>query len=218
MPVEDFTGYTEVDPNSHIGLVGTNHIDFAAYMNEDAYLYKDKDVDHFGTSWEHKIDVKLVSAASLALGYVWALANLVDDFNGIDTAGGSELAVRLYYSGTTKRLYLTELYLGTIYDSTPYSSVVYDTPYYLLIKRDGTALTCKIYDTAANRDLKGSTGLLATLSLTLHDGGSPLSYRYVYASQTTNTATAKILDCDVENLDLQEGAPPPSAGLLVQVM
>jgi hypothetical protein len=203
MPLEDFTTYTDVDPNNHIGLVGTNHIDFVAYMNEDAYLYKDKDVDHFGTSWEHKIDVKLVSATSQAQAYVWALANLVDDFQGIVTASGNELAVRLYYSGTTKRLILTELYLGTIYDSIPYI-MAYDTPYYLLIKRDGTALTCKIYDTAAHRDLKGSTGLLATPSLTLHDGQP--NHRYIYASQTANTGNTYHLDCDIENLDLQEEA------------
>ena len=196
MPLEDFTTYTEVDPNNHIGLVGTNHIDFVAYMNEDAYLYKDKDVDHFGTSWEHKIDVKLVSATSQAQAYVWALANLVDDFQGIVTASGNELAVRLYYSGTTKRLLLVELYLGTIYDSIPYI-MAYNTPYYLTIKRDGTAFTCKIYSDSER------TNLLATLILTLHDQPS---FRYVYASQTANTGNTYHLDCDIENLDLQEEA------------
>jgi hypothetical protein len=196
MPLEDFTTYTEVDPNNHIGLVGTNHIDFVAYMNEDAYLYKDKDVDHFGTSWEHKIDVKLVSATSQAQAYVWALANLVDDFQGIVTASDNELAVRLYYSGTTKRLLLVELYLGTIYDSIPYI-MAYNTPYYLTIKRDGTAFTCKIYSDSER------TNLLATLSLTLHDQPS---FRYVYASQTANTGNTYHLDCDIENLDLQEEA------------
>lgn len=196
MPLEDFTTYTKVDPNFHIGLVGTNHVDFNAYRNEDAYLYKDKGVNHFSGDFEHKIDVKAVSS-STAYGnpQVWALANLVDDYVGIDVANGDELCVLIYASSATVfQLYLRELYVGTEYTSA-YYQVTAGTMYYLTIKRAGTALTCKVYSDSAR------TILLATLSLTLH---GTVSFRYVYASQTYNDGGAYIMDCDVENLDLQE--------------
>jgi len=195
MTLEDFTTYTEVDPNSHIGLVGTNHVDFKAYKNEDAYLYKDKGAGHF-TDFEHKIDVKLISADNTGQGFVWALANLVDDWKGIDDANGSALGVFLYGSVATYYLYLRELYLGTAYNDS--CSINLNTPYYLTIKRVGNAFTCKVYTDSAR------TNLYATLSLNLQ-AGQP-NHRYVYASQTLNSASTYTLDCDVENLDLQEAA------------
>lgn len=56
---EDFTDYTEVDPNEHIEKTA-NHVDFQCYRNEDAYLYKDKDIDHFN-DFEHKVQFRIIS-------------------------------------------------------------------------------------------------------------------------------------------------------------
>lgn len=193
--LEDFTTYTEIDPNSHI-TKNAAHIDFYAYGGEDAYVYKDAGVDHFGTSWEHKIDVKAIAGVAAIECQVWTLANLVDDIYGIQLAGGDALTVILYLTGATYYIYIKEYRAGNAY--TIGYGITVNTPYYLTLKRDGTAFTCKIYSNSAR------TTLLTTLSLTLH-AGQP-SHRYVYASQTNSYYTSgKRLDCDIDNLDLQEG-------------
>lgn len=194
MPYEDFTAYVEVDPNSHIGLVGTNHVDFKAYNNEDAYLYSDKGPDHFGTGWEHKIDVKYVSHSSYNTNAVWMLSNDIDDITGLSTAGKSAVYVNTRYSAA-ELMEICEMYLGSIYSSSSFTMTA-GTMYYLTVKRDGTAFTCKIYSDSAR------TNLLATLSLTLNDAQP--NHRYVFAANTNNNGQNRWGDFDIENLDLQE--------------
>jgi len=196
MAYEDFTTYTEVDPNSHIGLVGTSHVDFQAWMNEDAYLYKDKGVDHFGTSWEHKIDVKYVSQLTSHAAALWMLSNDIDDLYGLYSASKPAIFVYAFYTGSASVMAIREYYQGAMYESSQFTMTA-GTMYYLTVKRDGTALTCKIYSDSAR------TNLLATLSLTLQSGQP--SHRYVWVADTYNSAQARWGDFDIENLDLQEG-------------
>jgi len=196
MTYEDFTTYTEVDPNSHIGLVGTNHVDFQAWMNEDAYLYKDKGVDHFGTSWEHKIDVKYVSQLTSHAAALWMLSNDIDDLKALNLASKPAILVYAWWTGSISVMAIQEYYQGVAYGSSQFTMTA-GTMYYLTLNRNGTAFTCKIYSDSAR------TNLLATLSLTLH-GGQP-SHRYVWVADEYNNGQARWGDFDIENLDLQEG-------------
>jgi len=194
MRLEDFRTYIEFDDNSHISKTA-NHIDFFAYRNEDAYVYKDMGVDHFG-NFEHKIDVKAISATVSGQAHVWTLANLVDDFIGIEKADDNALTIFLVKGATYYSLYLRECYLGDVHAVFDFGIAVL-TWHYLTIKRYGTTLTCKRYSDSAR------TNLSKTLTLTLN-AGQP-SHRYIYASQTSNDSwDGPTLDCDVENLDLQE--------------
>lgn len=191
LTVEDFTTYTEVDQNSHLSKTAY-HVDFKAYYNEDCYLYKDKGANHFGSVWEHKIDVTAIDRSGNSLALCEGLANAIDDYKH----AGNEVGVYIYYSNgaASYRIYLFEYYSSTEYVQA--YSISAGTSYYLTIKKDGTALTCKIYSDSAR------TNLLTTLSLTLH---ADLSYQYVYAAQSSNTGSAYWLDVDIGNLDLQEG-------------
>ena len=197
---EDFTTYTEVDPNNHINKT-SNHVDFKDYRNEDAYLYKDKGAGHF-TDFEHKIDARINSHSGNSLAYFWMVSNDVDDVNGLRLAGKSFLAAVIGFYGTSYYIQLNEFYLGTEYDST-YSSVSAGTTYYCTIKKSGTAFTCKIYSDSAR------TNLITTLSLTLHENTSK---RYIFVCNTWNSGTAYYGDEDIENLDLQEAGDttPPT--------
>lgn len=194
MPVEDFTTYTEVDPNSHIGLVGTNHVDFVAYRNEDAYLYKDKGENHFG-DFTHDVDVLCDGRSGVnPISPVWALTNDVNDLKGIKDAGNTAIAVQFYRkSDGTLVLRLREIYNNANYNDD--YTVSYDTWYYLTIEKSGTSLTCKIYSDS-NR-----TNLLDTLSLTLH---GDWQFRYIFAAITNNTGSTDNFVLDIENLDLNE--------------
>ena len=207
MAIEDYTTYTEVDPNSHIGLVGTNHIDFNAYANEDAYCYKDKGAAHF-TDFEHKVDVRPISAsADYCYGCNWLLSNALDDYHGLRTAGQTCVVVRTgHWTVAYPQLYLSEYYGSTEYNAGPFNAA-YNTWYYLTIKKLGTALTCKIYSDSAR------TTLLNTLSLTLQ---ADHSFRYIFAANTQNEAVARNFDLDIENLDLQEApAVGPSRAYII---
>lgn len=194
MPIEDFTTYTEEDPNDHIGLVGTNHVDFTAYRNEDAYLYKDYGENHFG-DFTHDIDVYCDTRSGVnPIAGVWALTNDVDDLKGIKDAGGTAICVQFYRkSDGTLVLRLREIYDFTNYVDDYVAS--YDTWYYLVIEKNGTSLTCKIYSDSDR------TNLLDTLSLTLH---GDWQFQYVFSAITNNTGSTDYFIVDIENLDLNE--------------
>lgn len=194
MTLEDFTTYAKVDPNTHISE-SANHVDFDCYCNEDARLYKDYGVDHFG-DFEHKIDVNLVSTSgSYPRLQCYALTNDLDDLQGLTTAAKTFLVIFRYKSPSYNRLTLREVYEGDIYEDI-YPDCALNTWYYLTITKTGTALTCKIYSDSDRTDL------LDTLSLTLH---ADHKFRYLHVCQTYNLGQAYIGYGDIENLDLQEG-------------
>ena len=195
--VEDFTTFTEVDPNNHIALVGTNHIDWQDYRNESCYLYKDKGAGHFG-NFTHLLDYKRVSGQAYAVGYPWALTNDIGDFAGLNALSKTAIGVEVYNNGLNlQRVYLAELYGGTQYESA-YYQLAGNTTRYLKIVKSGTSLTCYIYSDADR------TSLLATINLTLH---GDWNFRYIFASETWNSGHTYHGDCDIENLDLQEAQP-----------
>ena len=192
---EDFTTYTEVDPNSHIAKTA-NHIDFQDYRNEDegAYLYKDKGADHF-TNFTHLLDFKPVLDYTTHLGSIWVLANDIDDVYGLRTGGKTAITVYIYNHGGSNYLGLQEEYAGSPYSSSEYA-VTTGTWYYLKIVKAGTQLTLYVYSDAAR------TNLLVTLGpLTLHGNWS---FRYIYAADSWNTNNAIYGEEYIDNLDLQE--------------
>ena len=79
MAIEDFTGYTEVDPLSHV-TVTASKIDFAGITrSEDTYVYDNKGVDFFGTTYEHQYDFILTDSTLTGTAQTWCLANTVNN-------------------------------------------------------------------------------------------------------------------------------------------
>jgi hypothetical protein len=195
---EDFTAYTKVDPNNHISTTAT-HIDFLGYRDESAYLYADKGINHFGTVWEHRICIRAIGNYFYGIAVCWALANLVGDLKGIKDAHGEELVVDLVRSADGNlyiRLY--EEWQGSEQERLYVAS--FDTAYYLIINRNGTALSCKIYGDSSRTDL------LSALSLTLNV--SQPSHRYIYASQTYNSGDGYVIYVGIDSLELLDTTPP----------
>jgi hypothetical protein len=195
---EDFMTYAAIDPNSHI-MRTTNHVDFRAFRDEDAYVYNDKGTDYFGSNWLVKIDVKLGNHFDNGWGNFFALANAIDDWEGILTSGAYELCAYAYYnthqSARSYQIGINEGYNGIdneIYDHYTAYNVQINTWYYCTIERSGLILSMKIYSDSAR------TNLLQTLTLTLHSGH--VSHRYVYAAQSVNRGDDYYMDIDIENL------------------
>lgn len=203
MTYEDFTTYTEVDPNLHLDKTAY-HVDHKGYTNEDCYLYKDYGVDHFG-DFTHLIDVKPVAKGATNYGNsIYTLSvDTVDDFYGLETANKTSIGMTVAnYATWPYYTKLFETYAGTLY-ATTHIKFAEGTWYYLKLVKSGTSLTLYVYsDAARTTQVAGSP-----LSLTLH---ADHKFRYLFACNTYNNATNTNKWCQVywDNLDLQEGAPP----------
>lgn len=204
--IENFTTYTEVDPVAYVSKT-TSRVT-AALMPRTAtvYVYSDKGVNHFSGDFEHLATVNTLSATGSLYGvnFCWSLANSVGDAKAIIDASGSMLAVVSTRVNGTIELHLREIDSGTSYDTYSTVATVFNTSYYLKIKRDesvGTygTLYCYIYSDV------GRLNLIDTLSLTLHT--SKKDFRYIYSTQSYNdgwNAGRGEWSGYLENLDLQE--------------
>lgn len=197
MALEDYTGYTETDPNSRFS-VATNTITVTGLSsNEDAYVYDDKGVDHFEETYNHTFDAQVTSASTTATLVPWSLANIVDDAWGIQ-GNASEDGHEVFFinnSGTLE-IRLREIDGASFYTDI-FSGFSLSTRYYFTVERVSGGsfgiVNCYIYSDSAR------TTLVDTLSLTLH---ADHKFRYVYAAQSFNIPVVASLSGDVQNLDI----------------
>lgn len=205
MAIENFTTYTEVDPNTRITVTATRVTGAPTLTRgESAYVYSDKGVGHFVGDFEHLVAIRCSAAVGEAAAtVVWALGNSIGDFYERMAAGnGLCIWFNLYYATDPSPAIILEESYGLSSYRDDYKYAGYNIWYYLRIRRTGSILTCEIYSDAAR------TVLIDTLSLVLHTVDS---YRYVYAISSVTDAWmgSSTLSADIENLDLQEVAPTP---------
>lgn len=210
MTIENFTTYTEVDPNSRITKTATRVTATNLTRNEDAYVYVDEGVDHFNSDFAHYITVQAQASAANGGLLFEALTNIIDDFNGIINAGGYALGLEYYHDYTTNehRLFLEEVFGGSTAGSSIYLMTL-NTTYYLRFFRNesvGTygTLYCLVYSDVAR------TNLLETLSVALH---VKTDFRYLFVIQSRNMSNPSDGASGYsENLDLLAGTTSaPSA-------
>lgn len=196
-PKEDFSIYTEEDPNGHITVVGTDHIDFEAHQSEDAWLRYDYGANYFGTYFKHTFDVQVVTdpvPEDGIMGSVWALTNDLDDIHGL--INGNKDFVSLYVwrdptdiiNGGGPCFVLREQD-GAGATTSISAELTEGTTYSVEIVRVGASLTAIIH--------VGST-LFATLSITLSGGNS---YRYLMPAITAHDGADSLLSSYSETND-----------------
>jgi len=204
-PLEDYTGYTEVDPESSFS-VAQNTITATNLGNDsNGYIYKDKGVDHFDGDFEHLVEFNCTSIDLGGKVGLWAVANALDEYTGL-RANNTMLAVRLFCAtGPVRRILLESAYLGSNSNDT-YNGLSLSTDYYLKIKRDESVGTygtiyCYIYSDSDR------TTLVDTLSVTI--ASIKEDYRYIYAALgSDDSSPTEEADLTISNLDLQEGGGP----------
>lgn len=202
MGASDFTTFTEFEEDDRIQKTAY-HADFLAYMNEDAYLYKDMGAAHF-TDFIHRIDIKRVSHFGTHCGaFLWMLSNDIQDGNALQTASKTFISiyVQYWYEWAATRIRLFESYGGVGYlDSSV--DITEGVMYYLKIVKSGTSLVCGIYSTAELRDAgDGTDGDIDNLALTLQ---ADHTFRYVWVCNTWDSAETPYSHNDIENLNLGE--------------
>ena len=134
-PTEDFTTYTETDPDSEI-TVTADRITLVGFdEGTDAYVYKEG--KNFDGDFEHLLQVYLDSASDdYAEANVWAVMNEVGTWEDIEAASGDGLCAYAMIRGAgDTRLYLGELDGGTEYLDN-IATLNADTLYFLEIERD----------------------------------------------------------------------------------
>lgn len=212
MSIEDLSTYTETDPNSRITRTTRRVTWTGLTRNEDAYVYKDKGADHFNGNFVHLLTIRATgytgTSGTVNCGAYWSVANLVDDWGGIDTANGDGLFLlaRVNTSNGDQYIQIIELDGGAGYTSASAYEITVNTTYYIKIVRDesiGTygTLYCYTYSDPARATL------VNTQTITLHS--SKKDYRYIYPAQSANAADATRSHSGyTENLELFSSSDP----------
>ena len=208
-PLEDYTTYTEVDPDNAI-TVAANQIDVtsATVLNHAYHVYKDKGVDFFNGNFTHlakaRTDRTQDAPAHYAFPASWMIANDVGAWYYSLTVGGKSflffsLAIR---AGVTEAdLYESDS--GTLYYD-------YDTGYTLaswywtkMVRDEAVGTYGTMYSYVYSDSTR--TTLVSSQALTLHT--SKKDYRYIYGLNLDASGGTTVAYC--ADLDLA-GAPAQS--------
>jgi hypothetical protein len=201
MAFENFLSYIEVDPNNHLSRTAPRVTFTGLIRNEDAYVYKDKGVGHFG-DFTHLFHLLISNIANLGtglktLGTPWCLANNVGDQQLTDTTNGLLIYIESWGGDAAHfALILTQKAGGATVDFDRSVNLNVGTIYYVKVSRAANAASCEI------RTGSHAGPLVDTLNITCN----VTTYRYIYGTQSATRAGDPNWSRTgyVENLDLQE--------------
>jgi len=151
--IEDFTDYSEEDPNDHISLAeDETTLTFNSYQTETAYFYKDygdiTPLGDFDETFSFEVDVSLPHPYA----YIpWCLANDLEDYKTlIDTAGHyfTALEVKDELGELSIRVALKDS--GGLGHTTSYS-ISHSVRYFVKVTRNGSDLRYQMFDDSAMR-------------------------------------------------------------------
>lgn len=139
------TGWTEVDPSSHINPnIDNTSITFTSSPVEVAYNYKDYGVGGL-TSFGHKTNIKINSAYRADyLNTVYAITNNIESRYSLEANNRDFFAIDVVNDGTYTylRFYMRQGGVGT----TQYSSyLTLGTLYYLRVTKQATSINIKVF-------------------------------------------------------------------------
>lgn len=203
MPTEDFTTYTEVDPNSHITKTADRITWADLIRNEDAYVYKDKGVNHFDGDFEFRFKCEFTSSDNVGVSRMVMLANIINDAYYIESNGDCLSYSFVKGGDAVYRFFIVEADGGTVYSDLSIISAA--TTYYITFWRDeavGAYGTINAYICTGNYYGESGYSLVDTLALYLHS--SKKDYRYIYGLSSYNDNNTPVQAGWIELLDLQE--------------
>jgi len=191
-PLQDFTTFTEVDPNSRYAIAANVITVTGLTRNEAAYIYKDFGTGHF-TDFTHDVGPFQYTSTGGTYGVVafWAVSQALDDVNGWNEA--NEKAI--YVSGIQGTGIYAREFEGDSADS--WGGAAQSTDYWFVIVKSGTGISVNAYSDPAK------TSLEDTLTMTL---GTDRAYPYLFGVNShDSTSTDKTVNASIANLDIHEG-------------
>lgn len=213
MANENFTGYTESDPNGRL-TVTASKVDISGLQRSDAdtWVAKGFHFEHLNGDFEHKFEIYIDSSSGNECwpGGIWCLTDVIEGRKPIRDAGDNLLGVvAAVDAGGNPNIQLCEEHGGSQYTDT-FTTASADLVYYCTFKRDesvGTYGAAYLYIRTGSHE--GT--LQDTLVLTLHE---KVDFQYGLAGLTFGAGP----DTDqftgyIQNLDLQETEPEASTEL-----
>lgn len=196
MALEDFTTYTEVDPDTCLTVTANKIAAVDLDGDFDTYVYADKGASHFGATFDHDFKFTTGAHSAQAWAIVWAVSNSVDD--ALNWYSDQDEALVCWLGVDADRIILWNMEDRSS-DYWDLGSDWAGIPYYLSANRTSeTTMSIRIYSDS------GRTTLIDTISVSVTSGRR---YRYVFGLNSRNAGTGgKNCTLDVEDLDLQEGA------------
>ena len=189
MAIEDFTIYTEVDPNGKLTVISSKADAVNADDDEDVYLYKDFGADYFD-DLDIDFDIYISSASLPSARGGMAVANTLGVMAGFATTDISAFA---YYDDVVgARIYLRRGFTVIL----DWWAASLNTLYYCTLERTagGDTVTLEIYSDAVR------TVLVDTLSVA---GFGAVKLRYLYGFVNANSGVSgRDFDGYVQNMDL----------------
>lgn len=209
MANEDFTTYTETDPNSHISKTSSKVTWTGLSNDEDAYVYKDKDVDHFNGDFVHQFEIEFSGVSGTPIGVHWAVANLVNDREAI-RLGGNMIGFSWEY--TAAHGYGFHLFCldGEIvgYDWDGWDAESPSTKYYITIQHDWDGGVNSTGRTTAWIRTGSQSGVLQATLIVDRGEDAAATFRYIYACQSCDKEMSTGINGFTENLNLSASVPP----------
>lgn len=212
---EDFSTYTEVDPNNRITKTSDNVTWAVIRRNEVAQVYKDMGAAYFDESFCHSFELKFNISGSGAEGVLWLLSNAVDSGKNHSIAAKHD-CIGLYYVHTASPNQLNVKLFQTYDDNfLDYSGAAFSfgtSTRYVTIVRDeaagGNGTLTAYYYTDAER-----TDLVTSQAINLQ---AKQDYRYIYAVNSYNGTSGDAYTSGyIRDLDLASVYPPTGETLPV---
>ncbi|MBA7619481.1 hypothetical protein ES703_26820 [subsurface metagenome] len=190
-PGEDFDTWTELDPNEHIApdqyTVQANPLT----RNEDAWLYDDKGLDHFGAAWTHQWKWDWIASSEEGAAVIWAVSNVVQDAQYWSDQDSQALWLEFYRAPGFNRLNFKNAELGEEHFFDDYER---GHIYWPVVQRTSeTAIEARVYEDEAHENLKHKHELAVT---------SGRRHRYVFAVNTVNSGDPPSSNFTITNLNL----------------
>lgn len=194
MAYEDYTGYTEADPNNRF-TVAQNQITITNLpRNEDAYVYEDFGVGGVPDTFTHQLEAECTGHGSGFTRFnCWAATDDVDDAWYWYSNNSEALSLGCDWDENNSYVRFTLFNHLDSNNNDVAASLDEDTRYYLRIVRSGGSITVYIYDDS------GRTSLVDTISVSVTAGRT---YRWLYAVGSWSQANPVAISGVVANLDL----------------
>ncbi len=195
-PLEDFTGYTEVDSGTDITVTSTKVDVVTMNRAANSSVYKDAGAAHFG-DFTHKFEIYISFATDAdSIHGHWGLSNAAaSTIQDIVTAN---IGMAFFYSIAATDILKIKDWENDLSDQTGEGVASDGVLYFITIDRSGTTTTARIHTT----DYYGEPGSSEVDTLTFTSSNT--TYRYVMACLSRDAAGVTPTSFYTQNLDLQE--------------
>jgi hypothetical protein len=206
MAFENFTTFTETDPNSHITVDSAAKVSYTLFgLTESGRLFVDKGLNHFSADFTHQFEVTWSSgAAASTVMWQYMLSSTIGTVVTLRASGTDDYIGFLCYNGD---FFIEFLHNGTQYADSWAGPVVQGTLYFITIVRDddGGANNTGRYTCYIRTGSHVGT-LVDTLVVDAPVGGQD-DFQYLYGVNGHGAASGgNSGNGFTQNLELNEGA------------